>query len=46
MLGMSTPGDAVRVYDQTRAAFECMKRIEFRKKVRLIDIRLSGLEKS
>ncbi len=29
-----------------RAAFECMKRIEFRKKVRLIGIRLSGLEKS
>jgi DNA polymerase-4 len=34
-------GDAIR-----RAAFECMKRIEFRKKVRLIGIRLSGLEKS
>lgn len=29
-----------------RAAFECMKRIEFRKKVRLIGIRLSGLEKA
>ncbi len=34
-------GDMIR-----RAAFECMKRIEFRKKVRLIGIRLSGLEKS
>ncbi len=33
--------DAIR-----RAAFECMKRIEFRKRVRLIGIRLSGLEKS
>ncbi len=32
-------GDMIR-----RAAFECMKRIEFRKKVRLIGIRLSGLE--
>lgn len=29
-----------------RAAFECMKRIEFRKKVRLIGIRLSSLEKA
>jgi DNA polymerase-4 len=33
--------DAIR-----RAAFECMKRIEFKKKVRLIGIRLSGLEKA
>jgi DNA polymerase-4 len=33
--------DAIR-----RAVFECMKRIEFTKKVRLIGIRLSGLEKS
>lgn len=29
-----------------RAAFQCMKRIEFRKKVRLIGVRVSGLEKS
>lgn len=29
-----------------RAAFKCMKRVEFEKKVRLIGIRLSGLEKS
>jgi DNA polymerase-4 len=28
------------------AAFECMKRFEFKKKVRLIGIRLSGLEKT
>ena len=28
-----------------RAAFECMKRVEFTKKVRLIGVRLSGLDK-
>jgi DNA polymerase-4 len=41
MTGPSDSEDEIR-----RAAFECMKRFAFGKKVRLIGIRLSGLEKA
>jgi DNA polymerase-4 len=42
-LTLDAPTDSEDVI--RRAAFQCMKRIEFRKKVRLIGVRVSGLQK-
>lgn len=40
---MDAPADSAETI--RKAAFECLKRVEFKKKVRLIGVRISGLEK-